>query len=144
MTIPHFANPPGLAAPIGKYSHVVGVPLTTRTVWVSGQVGQLPDGSLAGPDSYRQTLQVLANISALLDSLAATPRHIVKLLTFVSGEEHLPGFYRARDEVFAEWFPDAVYPGHSLAVVAALASPDLTVEMEGVLALPENLSQALA
>jgi 2-iminobutanoate/2-iminopropanoate deaminase len=144
VTTPYFANPPGLAAPIGKYSHVVGVPLTTRTVWISGQVGQLPDGRLAGPDSYRQTLQVLENISVLLDSLESTPRHIVKLLTFVSGAEHLPGFYQARDEVFAKWFPDEVYPGHSLAVVAALADPDLTIEMEGVLAVPETLAQGPA
>jgi 2-iminobutanoate/2-iminopropanoate deaminase len=59
----------------------------------------------------------------------------------VSGAEHLPGFYQARDEVFAKWFPDEVYPGHSLAVVAALADPDLTIEMEGVLAVPETLAQ---
>lgn len=137
MTTPYFINPPGLAAPIGKYSHLACEPPATRTVWVSGQVGQLPDGTLAGPDSYRQTLQVLDNISTLLASLGAGPRHIVKLLTFVSGEQHLPGFYRARDEVFAEWFPDGVYPGHSLAVVAALADPKLTIEMEGVLAVPQ-------
>jgi 2-iminobutanoate/2-iminopropanoate deaminase len=141
VSTPYFTNPPGLAAPIGKYSHLVEVPLATRTVWVSGQVGQFPDGTLAGPDSYRQTLQVLENISMLLESLKASPRHIVKLLTFVSGKEHLPGFYQARDEVFAQWFPDAVYPGHSLAIVAALAGPDLTIEMEGVLAVPQSLER---
>ncbi|MDX3100360.1 RidA family protein [Nonomuraea angiospora] len=128
-------NPAGVPAPIGSYSHVATVPANTTLVFVSGQVGNLRDGSLAGPDALSQTRQVFANLRSVLDEFGATPDDVVKLLTFVSGTEHLPGFRAARDEVFAEWYPGGDVPAHSLAVVAALAAPELTVEIEAVIAV---------
>ncbi|MEV6158129.1 RidA family protein [Nonomuraea sp. NPDC052129] len=128
-------NPVGVPAPIGNYSHVATVPENTTLVFVSGQVGNLRDGSLAGPDALSQTRQVFANLWSVLDEFGATPDDVVKLLTFVSSTEHLPGFFAARDEVFAEWYPDGDVPAHSLAVVAALATPELTVEVEAVIAV---------
>jgi 2-iminobutanoate/2-iminopropanoate deaminase len=129
-------NPEGVAAPIGGYSHLAAVPADHELVFISGQIGALPDGSLAGPDAESQTRQALANIERLLESLGAGPGHLVKLLTMLSGTEHLAGSRTARDEVFASWYPDADYPAHSLMVVAALATPALTVEVEGVAAIP--------
>jgi enamine deaminase RidA (YjgF/YER057c/UK114 family) len=131
-------NPPTIAPPIGKYSHLAEVPAGHRVVHVSGQVGNLPDGSLAGPGAAEQTRQIFANLQALFTHLGVTPAHAVKLLTFVAGTEHLAGFAEARDEVFARWYPDGCYPGHSLAVVAALAAPGLAVEMEAIIAVPVN------
>ncbi|WP_433519266.1 RidA family protein [Nonomuraea sp. CA-143628] len=128
-------NPVGVPAPIGNYSHVATVPENTTLVFVSGQVGTLRDGSLAGSDALSQTRQVFANLRSVLDEFEATPDDVVKLLTFVSGVEHLPGFRTARDEVFAEWYPGGDVPAHSLAVVAALAGPELTVEVEAVIAV---------
>jgi enamine deaminase RidA (YjgF/YER057c/UK114 family) len=128
-------NPASIAPPIGKYSHLSEVPPSTRLVFIAGQVGMSPDGELAA-DSYAQTLATFRNVGRLLDSLGAAPEHLVRLLTFVNGSANLPGFYAARDEVYAEWFPGGDYPGHSLAVVAGLADPALTVEMEGWAALP--------
>jgi len=128
-------NPPTVAAPIGKYSHLTLVPEGSELVFISGQVGNAPNGSLA-ESSLDQTVRALTNIDLLLDSLGSGPRHLVRLLTFVSGTANLPGFYAGRDEVFARWFPDGAFPGHSLAVVAALASPQLFVEIEGWAAVP--------
>ncbi|MGN9846427.1 RidA family protein [Nonomuraea sp. H19] len=79
--------------------------------------------------------QIFANLQAACEELRATPRDLVKLLTFVAGSHHLSGFYAAREEVFAEWHPDGDVPAHSLAVVSALATPELTVEVEAVVAL---------
>ena len=138
MTAVRRWNPTEIAPPIGKYSHLAEGPSGHRLIFVSGQVGNLPDGTLAGPGAVEQTRQVFANLEALLAHLGVTPGHIVKLLTFVAGTEHLPGFGAARDEVFARWYPDGGYPGHSLAVVAALAGPDLAVEMEAVVAVPDS------
>jgi enamine deaminase RidA (YjgF/YER057c/UK114 family) len=129
------SSPGTVAPPIGKYSHLSEVPPNTRLVFIAGQVGAAADGALAA-DSYGQTLETLRNVGLLLDSLGAGPQHLVRLLTFVNGTDNLPGFYAARDEIYAEWFPDGVYPGHSLAVVAGLADPKLTIEMEGWAALP--------
>ncbi|GAA2897572.1 RidA family protein [Streptosporangium fragile] len=131
-------NPTGLAAPIGQYSHLASVPADHELVMISGQVGVLPDGTLAGPDAETQTRQVFANIGRLLDSLGAGPEHLVKLFTMVAGVEHLEGCRAARQEAFAKWYPDGDWPAHSLAVVAALATPELTVEVEGMVALPRR------
>jgi 2-iminobutanoate/2-iminopropanoate deaminase len=129
-------NPPGLAPPVGRYSHLARPGTDTALVYFSGQIGNLPDGTIvAGVEA--QTLQVFRNIETLLAAVGATPADLVRLLTFVAGAENLPGFYAARDGVFRTWFPSAAdYPGHSLAVVVALAAPDLVVEIEGWIAVP--------
>lgn len=128
-------NPPGVAAPIGRYSHLARPGDGATLVAFSGQVGNLPDGTVvAGVEG--QTLQAFRNIAALLEAVGATPADLVRLLTFVAGDENLPGFAKARDGVFARWFPAADPPVHSLAVVSALAAPDLVVEIEGWVAVP--------
>jgi enamine deaminase RidA (YjgF/YER057c/UK114 family) len=131
-------NPSEVAPPIGQYSHLAAVPAGHELVFISGQVGVLDDGSLAGPDARSQTRQALANIEKLLRSMDAGPEHLVKLLTLVSGTEHLEGCRAARTEVFAAWYPGGDWPAHSLAVVAALAAPELTVEIEGIAAVPRR------
>src|SRR3954464_12084219 len=82
-------SPAGLAPPIGQYSHLAAVPADHELVFISGQVGVLEDGTLAGPDAESQTRQAFACIGRLLDSLGAGPEHLVKLLTLVSGTENL-------------------------------------------------------
>jgi hypothetical protein len=42
-----FSNPDGVHAPHGLYSHTATVPADTELVFVSGQVGVRPDGSLS-------------------------------------------------------------------------------------------------
>jgi 2-iminobutanoate/2-iminopropanoate deaminase len=129
-------NPGTLAPPIGQYSHLASVPAGHELVMISGQVGVLPDGTLAGAAAEAQTRQALANIELLLDSLGAGPQHLVKLFTLVAGAEHVEGCRTARAETFARWYPGGDWPAHSLAVVTALAAPELTVEIEGMAALP--------
>jgi 2-iminobutanoate/2-iminopropanoate deaminase len=131
-------SPARVAPPVGQYSHLAAVPGDHELVFVSGQVGLREDGTLAGPDAESQTRQAFANIGALLDALGAGPEHVVKLLTFVSGTEHLAGSRTAREEIFASWYPGGDWPAHSLMVVAALARPDLTVEVEAVVAAPRR------
>jgi enamine deaminase RidA (YjgF/YER057c/UK114 family) len=139
--MPEHTDPAGVAPPVGKYSHLTRVPAGSELLFIAGQVGNDPDGRL--PDgqraasgersevAYEQTLRTLANIERILQAADAAPAHLIRLLSFVAGTDALPGYYRARDEVYARWFPDGVYPGHSLAVVAALANPRILVEMEG-------------
>lgn len=130
-------NPPAIAPPIGKYSHLVPVDPTAQMVFISGQVGSTPAGDIP-QGAYEQAVLIFSNIEALLAELMASPRNIVRLLTFAAGVDDLPDFYRARDEYFARWFPDNVYCGHSLAVVAALAQPGLCFEIEGWVAIPQE------
>ena len=124
-------NPGDAAPPIGKYSQLTRVPAGTELIFIAGQVGNAIDGAAASGDAYAQTLATFGNIERLLATQGLTPRSLIRLLSFVAGTESLPGYYRARDEIYERWFPDARYPGHSLAVVAALAQPALAVEIEG-------------
>lgn len=130
------STPTSIGAPIGKYSHLVSVAPTTRWVFISGQVGTTIDGDLPS-DMYGQAEQIYRNIEQLLAELSATPSDLVRLLTFAVGTD-LTGFYRARDEAYARWFPTGDFCGHSLAVVQALAKPELLLEIEGWVALPED------
>lgn len=104
-------------------------------LFVAGQVGTLPDGTLAGSDAESQARQVLANVEALLATLGAGPGALVKLFTMVAGTEHLPGVRAAMGEAFARWFPASDWPAQSLVVVVALAAPEIVVEIEAVAAL---------
>lgn len=131
-------SPPQIGPPVGQYSHLAAVPEGHEVVFLAGQVGTLPDGTLAGPDAETQTRQTLANIEALLAALGAGPEHLVKMFTMVAGVEHLAGSRAARKEVFDRWFPAGDWPAHSLIVAAALAAPELTVEIEAVAAVPKR------
>jgi 2-iminobutanoate/2-iminopropanoate deaminase len=131
-------SPTTVAAPIGQYSHLAAAPADYELVFISGQVGALEDGTLAGPDADAQTRQILVNIERLLHSLGAGPEHLVKMFSLVSGTEHLAGFRAARREVFAKWYPDGDWPAHTLSVVAGLASPELVVEIEGMAVVPRR------
>ena len=138
MGVPRRWNPSTVAPPVGRYSHLVEVPADHRLGFVSGQVGNLPDGSLAGHDAASQTRQALANIEALLAAAGATPASLVRLQTFVAGTDQLAGFREAFGAVYARWFPDGAidFPGHSLLVVQALAAPEYRVEIEAWFAVP--------
>ena len=129
-------SPEGLAAPIGQYSHLAAVPPDHELIFIAGQVGVLEDGTLAGADGESQTRQAFANIGVLLNSLGAGPENLVKLVTMVSAREHLAGCRAAREEAFAAWYPGGDWPTHSLMVVDSLATPELTVEIEGIAAVP--------
>jgi 2-iminobutanoate/2-iminopropanoate deaminase len=130
------SNPAAIPPPIGHYHHTTTVPGGMDLVFVSGQVGHHLDGSSIAPDSAGQARQAFRNLGAILADLSAGPGQIAKILTFVAGAEHLPGFFAGRDEVFARWYPDGDVPAHSLAVVAGLAAPGLLVEIEAVVAVP--------
>ncbi|GHE78582.1 hypothetical protein GCM10017786_05340 [Amycolatopsis deserti] len=128
-------NPDTVAAPIGMYSHLAHVPPGHELVVISGQVGALPDGSLAA-DAESQTEAVFANLERLLAAAGAEPRHLVKLFSMVAGTEHLPGFRAVVKRTFTRWFPNGDWPAQSLIVAAALASPDILVEVEAMAAVP--------
>ncbi|OXM75047.1 MULTISPECIES: RidA family protein [Amycolatopsis] len=129
-------NPDTVAAPIGMYSHLAQVPSGHELVVISGQVGVLPDGSLAGADAEAQTEAVFANLERLLAAAGAQPGHVVKVFSMVAGAEHLPGFRTVVKRTFTRWYPDGDWPAQSLIVAAALARPDLLVEVEAMAAVP--------
>ena len=133
MTTPRRWSPSTVASPIGRYSHLVEVPAGSRLIFISGQVGNLPDGEMVGTDVTSQTERALANIEALLTGEGAGPEHLVRLQSFVAGPSNIDGFRTGYAATLDRWFGgrDARPPGHTLLVVPALARPDILVEIEG-------------
>src|SRR5437879_7954575 len=72
-----FINPEALNKP-PAYTQVVEVSGPCRTVYISGQLGSGPDGSVSG--NFRaQAEQVYKNLSAALTAVGATFKDVVKV-----------------------------------------------------------------
>jgi 2-iminobutanoate/2-iminopropanoate deaminase len=81
MTI-GYSNPAGVHAPLGLYSHTVTVPEGTELIFLSGQLGIRPDGSVPAT-MEEQADQVFGNIIVLLKAHGLEAASIVKLTTFM-------------------------------------------------------------
>ena len=132
--MPRVIHPKGFGAPLGMYSHGMVAP-GGELVVVAGQVGMRPDGSLAGDDVGRQTKQALENVRAVLEAGGCGFRDVVRLQTFLTSADDLPGFMKARQEVFPGYFPDKAWPPNTLLVVSRLVRPELRVEIEAMAVL---------
>ena len=117
-------NPSAIHPPLANYSHAVAG--SGRALFVSGQLGLAPDGSLAA-GAYEQAKQCFANIGAILREAGLEAGHVVRINAYVTGREHLAGYMKARDE----WVGAANEPPAStLMITAGFARPEMKVEVE--------------
>ena len=127
MTTSRRLNPFPVARPYrGIYAHGVEVPASSRTVQVSGQTGQSPDGHLPG-DFEGQCRQALKNVEAVLAEADMTLRDIVKMSFFLVRQQDMEGLLKVRREML-----DGVRPAITTLFVSGLVSPDWLVEVEVV------------
>lgn len=121
-------NPPGMNRPASRYAHGVSVGGASRWLLVSGQMGLLPDGALAG-DSEAQMRRCFQNIITVLEDAGMGVDNLVKITAFVTDAGDVASFRGIRDQMLG---------GHecasTLLVVNGLASPDWKVEIEAVAA----------
>ena len=129
--MPRAVTPKGFGAPLGMYSHGMVAPAGDVVV-VAGQVGIGPDGQVAVDNVLAQTKQALENVRAIVEAAGCTMRDVVRLQTFLTRAEDIPGFMKARSEVFPGYFPDGVYPPNTLLVVSRLVRPELLIEIEAM------------
>jgi len=123
---PEWLNPPGVIAPLAHYSHVARA---GNTLYISGQLALDADGRVVGiGDAREQARQCWRNITAILAHFGTTPRHILKITSFITHPAYRPLVAEARDEVFTE----APYPPSTLVVVQSLSEPHFLVEIEAV------------
>jgi 2-iminobutanoate/2-iminopropanoate deaminase len=133
--VPKIIRPKELGAPLGMYSHGMAAP-AGEIVVVAGQVGAMSDGRIAGEDVGAQTKQALANVRAVLEAAGCSPRDVIRLQTFLTRADDIPGFMKARGEVFPDYFPDGAYPPNTLLIVSGLVRPELRVEIEAMAVKP--------
>jgi 2-iminobutanoate/2-iminopropanoate deaminase len=123
-------NPTGMVQPASRYSQGVEVPPNARWLYISGQIGVAPDGSIA-KGLEAQFIQAFENIGTVLAAAGMVKTDIVKLTIFVTepGSETLGVYRRSRDLWMEGHAPVGTY-----LVVNGLASPDFLVEIEAVAA----------
>ena len=118
-------NPPTLSTPTG-YTHIVEVTGPNRTIYISGQIAYDKDGKVIGAgDMAAQAEQVFKNLQAALDTAGAKFSDVVKMNTYVTDMAKAP----AVREVRARYFGQST-PASTLVQVAALARPELMIEIE--------------
>src|SRR5258708_40292569 len=80
MNIRH--TPASVAAPFGPYSHAVEVPEGSRLLYISGEVGVLPDGTV--PETIETQAEACwRNIIAILADAGMAIEDLVKITTYL-------------------------------------------------------------
>ncbi|HXV94349.1 MAG TPA: RidA family protein [Pseudonocardia sp.] len=131
MTVAHI-NPEQLhRSP--AFTQVVRVPAGADTVYVGGQNGVGPDGTVIGPGLAEQSRQAFLNLRTCLEAAGARLTDVVKwTILCVEGASLHEGF-----AVFGEiWPQDAPPPAITVAIVSDLGPPGALVEIEAVAAVP--------
>src|SRR5436190_5893370 len=126
MNIRH--TPASVAAPFGPYSHAVEVPEGPRLLYLSGEVGVLPDGTV--PQGIEaQADACWRNIIAILADAGMRIQDLVKITTYLVRPEDVAAAGAAR----AKHFGDA-RPGSATIIIKALVNPSWLIEIEAVAA----------
>jgi 2-iminobutanoate/2-iminopropanoate deaminase len=121
-----FLNPSDIHAPVGAYSHTASVPPGTELVFISGQVGMRPDGSVP-EDIADQAEVVFQNLRACLGAHGAGMASVVKITTFVVSGQDAQLVRQIRSRHFGSH-----RPASTLVFVPQLLTPDYLIEVEAV------------
>jgi enamine deaminase RidA (YjgF/YER057c/UK114 family) len=125
-------NPAGLPRPSG-YSHAVSVAAAT-TVYLAGQTGTGPDGTVVAGGIVAQFEQALANLLTALAAAGGQPEHLVSLTIYLTDIED----YQAQSrDIGAVWrrLAGSRYPAMAAVGVTRLWDPRAQVEISGVAAI---------
>jgi 2-iminobutanoate/2-iminopropanoate deaminase len=96
-----------------------------KTLYIGGQNGFLPDGSLAGRDFASQTEQVYRNILEVLKSVGASQKNVVKMTIYIVKGQSVQDGFAAAQKVWGN-FPTAI----SVLIVEDLGIPGAGVLVE--------------
>lgn len=129
-------NPDGL--PKVDLYRQVSVATGSKLVFIAGQVARTADGGKVGEgDLAAQTEQCYLNLSTALTTVGATFDDVVKLTVFLVGwsEDKMGAYVEGATRAFATLGIDAAVPPLTGIGVAALAEPDLLIEIEATAVL---------
>jgi len=128
----HRFNPASMVAPFSPISQGVEVEAGERMIYIAGQVGARPDGTV--PESMEdQTEQTFLNIQTVLQERGMDLEDLVETRTYVTSKDHIPGYRAGRAKVLGTG-DDAPRTAAALVVVAGLAQDHWKVEICAVAA----------
>jgi enamine deaminase RidA (YjgF/YER057c/UK114 family) len=107
------------------YTHATEVKAATTMLFISGQFGVRPDGSL--PETFSaQATQAMENVEALLAASGMSFANVGKLKFFLTRNTDAPDLVKARSARWGQSQPPAV----TVLTVSALARPEYLIEIE--------------
>jgi enamine deaminase RidA (YjgF/YER057c/UK114 family) len=119
-------NPRDVHTLAGPYSHTALVPSGTELIFVSGQVGMRPDGSVPGAFAEQADV-VFENVRACLAAHGLGVEAVVKLGVFVVSGQDFQVLRVIREKHFGGHRPTS-----TTVYVPRLASPAFLLEVEAV------------
>ena len=117
---------PNAPAAIGPYSQAI---IAGDLLFTSGQIPLRADGSLVDGDITEQTLQVMANLKAVIEAAGADLSKVIKTTVFLKNLDD----FAAMNKVYGDTFGSHA-PARSTVQVAKLPR-DVLVEIEAIVAL---------
>ena len=124
-------TPATIQPPLANYCHATEVAPNARWLYVSGQLGVRPDGTI--PDGFADQAEAcFADLMAILADAGMAAADLVRLNAYLTDPADLGAYMAARDRHVA-----APAPASTLLVVQALTRPQFKIEIEAVAATYE-------
>ena len=121
-------NPQSIPAPSGSYIHGIEVPADAKILFIAGQTPGKADGSV--PENFEEQVEVVwKRIGAILEGAGMNYSNLVKVQTFVVGQENMPKTSAIRKRILGDTRPTA-----TLLCISGLADARYKVEIEAIAA----------
>lgn len=133
---PHLILNPAWLPPAVGFAHAV-VPAPGLVVYLGGQAGHKPDGSLAGDSLIQQFDQACGNVVEALAAAGGLPQDLVSIQIFVTDVAEYRASMREVGDVYRRHF-GRHYPAESLLEVSGLLDPHSKVELMCVAVIPDR------
>ncbi len=128
MSAPELFNPATVAPPVGAYSHGGLVKANSDILFLAGQVGVRPDGSLPATIG-EQADEVFANIVRIMKAKDMTVANLAKITLYIVSGQPLGDVRAARLRHLGDH-----KPASTLIFVPQLAEAKYLIEVEGIAA----------
>jgi len=110
--------------PASAYHHGVLITSPRQTLYLAGQLGERPDGSIS-TGFGDQTAQAWANVKALLAEADMSVADVVKVTSYIVGRDNIPAYVDCHREEVGD-----ILPPWTLILVDGLGSADYLVEID--------------
>jgi enamine deaminase RidA (YjgF/YER057c/UK114 family) len=121
----------GVSHQIGRYSDAVRVPAGHDQIVVSGTPGLDENGDIPA-DFAEEVRQAWRNVAAILEKAGASIGDIVSIRQYLTREEDIKTYVAVQREILTH------EPAAMLLVTAAMAWPEIHVEIEAVAFVPSG------
>lgn len=126
-----FLNPKTLPDWHQYFSQIVTVATeTTKTVYLSGQVGVDEHNVVVGTDLGSQTEKAFNNLETALTAAGATTRDVVKLIIYV--KDYRPEFGSIVGKAMDKYFPFKQLPAATWIGVQSLSKEEFLIEVDAI------------